>query len=57
MDSDSKPADDIYDVLVIGAGISGLTAAYTLKKKANDLKICIIEARDRVGGFYLKLPQ
>jgi ribulose 1,5-bisphosphate synthetase/thiazole synthase len=41
---------EVYDVVVIGAGIAGLTAAYTLKKKVNSLKILVLEARDRVGG-------
>ena len=36
------------DVLVIGAGISGLTAAYELSKKHK--KVEVLEARDRVGG-------
>lgn len=43
-------AEEFYDVIVVGAGIAGLTAAYTLKKKADSLKILILEARNRVGG-------
>ena len=39
-----------YDVLVVGAGISGLAAAYNLKKKQADLRILIVEAKGRVGG-------
>ncbi len=39
-----------YDVIILGAGISGLSAAYTLKKKKPELKIAILEARDRTGG-------
>lgn len=35
-------------VIIIGAGISGLAAAYTLKKK--DIPYIILEARNRVGG-------
>jgi heterodisulfide reductase subunit A-like polyferredoxin len=46
----SQTSDAAWDVIVIGAGISGLTSAYTLKKKAPNLKILIIEANDRVGG-------
>ncbi|CAJ0582130.1 unnamed protein product, partial [Mesorhabditis spiculigera] len=34
-----------YDVVIVGAGISGLTAANELRKRAPDLK-----AKDRVGG-------
>lgn len=36
------------DVLVIGAGISGLAAAYELTKKKK--KVIMLEARERVGG-------
>lgn len=39
-----------YDIVIIGGGISGLTAAHELKKKAGHLKIAILEAKDRVGG-------
>ncbi len=36
------------DVIVIGAGMSGLAAARTLRRQGN--KIAVLEARDRVGG-------
>jgi monoamine oxidase len=39
---------ELHDVIVIGAGYAGLTAAHTLQQ-ANK-KILILEARDRVGG-------
>ena len=38
----------MYDVVVIGAGISGLSAARLLT--AQGLNVVILEARDRVGG-------
>ncbi|XP_067109499.1 amine oxidase [flavin-containing] [Osmerus mordax] len=37
-----------YDVIVVGGGISGLSAAKLLK--ASGLKPVVLEARDRVGG-------
>jgi monoamine oxidase len=37
-----------YNVLIIGAGLSGLVAGYELDKRGNDVKI--IEARGRAGG-------
>lgn len=36
------------DVIVIGAGASGLATAYELSR--NNVKVLLIEARDRVGG-------
>ena len=35
-------------IVVIGAGISGLTSAYLLHKEGFD--VTILESRDRVGG-------
>ena len=46
----SKTQNDekIYDVIIIGAGISGLSAADHLIDNGND--VLILEARDRIGG-------
>lgn len=38
-----------YDVVIVGAGFSGLTAAYELSK--NGKKVIVIEASDEVGGL------
>uniref|UniRef100_A0A1I7Y036 Amine oxidase n=1 Tax=Steinernema glaseri TaxID=37863 RepID=A0A1I7Y036_9BILA len=38
------------DVLVVGAGLAGLTAARELKSRSPDLKVIVLEAKDRVGG-------
>lgn len=38
------------DIVIVGAGSSGLTAAYILAKARPDLKIAIIEANVAVGG-------
>ena len=40
--------EGLYDVIIIGAGASGLSAAYNLKKKKKNLKILILEAKNRV---------
>lgn len=45
-----------FDVIVIGAGLSGLIAARDLVNKG--FKVCVFEANDRVGGrvFSTTLP-
>jgi hypothetical protein len=48
--SSNKNDFRVYDVIILGAGLSGLTAAYTLKKQYKDINILILEAKDRVGG-------
>lgn len=42
------PAPYDYDVIVVGAGISGLGAALRLKDAG--LNVCVLEKDDRVGG-------
>jgi monoamine oxidase len=38
----------VYDVIVIGCGIAGMTAAQNLMKSGAN--VLVIEARDRIGG-------
>ncbi|XP_050393630.1 probable flavin-containing monoamine oxidase A isoform X2 [Patella vulgata] len=38
------------DVVIIGAGLSGLAAAYHLLDQQDSLKIVVLEAKDRIGG-------
>ena len=42
-------------MLVVGGGISGLTAAYRLLRHSN-LSVRVLEANDRVGGRTVNLP-
>lgn len=41
-----------YDVLIVGAGISGIGTAYWLRQKCPHKKIAILEARTDVGGTW-----
>jgi monoamine oxidase len=43
--------DKTHDVVVVGAGMAGLTAARSLAEAG--LKVLVIEARDRIGGRIL----
>ena len=40
------------DIIVIGAGISGIAAGYNLKKSCSDKSFCILEGRDSIGGTW-----
>ena len=47
----SSPEDkqnDVYDVIIVGAGIAGLEAANRLKQSGLD--ILLLEGRNRLGG-------
>jgi monoamine oxidase len=39
-----------FDVVILGAGMAGLTAARILANVGPGLKVLVLEARDRVGG-------
>lgn len=41
---------EIWDVIIVGAGLSGLSAAHLLGKRNANLRILIAEGKDRVGG-------
>ena len=40
------------DVLIVGAGISGLGAAYELKEQSPDQSFVILEGMDNFGGTW-----
>mmetsp|Transcript_6403 Transcript_6403/g.13996 ORF Transcript_6403/g.13996 Transcript_6403/m.13996 type:complete len:583 (+) Transcript_6403:132-1880(+) len=41
---------EVLDVVIVGSGVSGLSAAVQLRKDVPNASIFITEARDRVGG-------
>jgi monoamine oxidase len=43
-----KGVHTMLDAIVIGAGMAGITAARDLA--ASGLSVCVVEARDRIGG-------
>ncbi len=44
--------EETSDVIIVGAGLSGIGSAYWLQKKCPDKKIIILEARERMGGTW-----
>ena len=40
------------DVVIVGAGISGIAAGYNLKKTCPNKSFCILEGRDSIGGTW-----
>ncbi len=45
-------AAEYFDVLIIGAGISGIGAAYRIKEKNPGVSYAILERRSRIGGTW-----
>lgn len=44
--------DEHLDVLVVGAGISGISAGYYLQRECPDRTYAILESRDAIGGTW-----
>ena len=43
-------SDHDLDVLIVGAGLSGIGAAYHLQTRCPGRSYAILEARDSIGG-------
>lgn len=43
---------ETYDLVIVGAGISGIDAAYRLTERNPELKYLIVEQRERIGGTW-----
>ena len=53
--TESSPTDDLgqrehVDVLIVGAGISGIGCAYYLQRHHPRRSYAILEGRERIGG-------
>ncbi|CAP97010.1 hypothetical protein E8E15_001170 [Penicillium rubens] len=48
----AKQKDVDYDVIIIGAGISGINFAYRLQERNPELSYCILEERHEIGGTW-----
>lgn len=51
-DMNSSDQNTITDVLIIGAGIAGISAAYHLKQYRPDTTFAVLEGRDKIGGTW-----
>jgi len=47
-----RVAGDYFDVLIIGAGIAGIDAAYRIHEKNPHLSYAVLERRARIGGTW-----
>lgn len=45
-------ADNTFDVIIVGAGISGINAAYRVQSQLPGYSYAVLEARDSVGGTW-----
>ncbi|OQU98453.1 hypothetical protein CLAIMM_04239 isoform 2 [Cladophialophora immunda] len=50
--TEHEPQEIDYDVVIVGAGISGIAFAYRLQERNPDLTYCILEARHEIGGTW-----
>ncbi len=46
----AKDSDEEYDLVVVGAGFAGCTAAYTYRKQHPDARVLILDNHDMFGG-------
>jgi cation diffusion facilitator CzcD-associated flavoprotein CzcO len=47
-----NPTDTDFDVIIVGAGISGINAGYRVQTELPNYKYTILESRDAIGGTW-----
>ena len=47
-----QPIDTDYDMIIIGAGISGINAGYHVQSQLPNYKYTILESRNAIGGTW-----
>ncbi|SDT88885.1 flavin-containing monooxygenase [Halopseudomonas salegens] len=52
MSAHEPQPDTLLDVIIVGAGLSGIGAAVRLKQQCPDKSFTILEARDAIGGTW-----
>jgi cation diffusion facilitator CzcD-associated flavoprotein CzcO len=52
MSGSHSTTQEIYDVVIVGAGISGIGMAYWLQKKCPEKTFIMLEARESLGGTW-----
>jgi cation diffusion facilitator CzcD-associated flavoprotein CzcO len=45
-------SEEYFDVLIVGAGISGIGAAYRIHQRNPELRYAVLERRERLGGTW-----
>ncbi len=50
MSAGRVPPDTSASVVIIGAGLAGLSCAHAIRTEVPDQKLLVLEARHRIGG-------